>query len=313
MIDNILEPIIFWAWFLLVITSILYFFYTTLQHDMLIALKRLFYRVLLLGLVVIVSLNVVNASLIFINPHQVGIVISALSETGVREKPITAGRHWIFPLFEKVVIYPIGLQTYTMSGKTLEGQRIGDDSITARTKDEKEVNVDCSVTFRINPVQVIKLHEMWQDRYVDEFIRPILRSVIRTDISRYNIDDVNRDRYKLENTFKEHLEKEINRNNVKEKLKTGINKDEGLLVFERFFLRNLAFSDEYADALEKKHKAKVEAEAEADAIMLKAKAEAEAEAHAIVSKAKAEAKAEVEANIIKAMADEAKAKHILKE
>jgi prohibitin 1 len=282
MIDNILDPIISWAWLLLVITSILYFIYTTLQHDMLIALKRLFYRVLLLGLLVIGGLNVANTSLIFINPHQVGVVISALSEKGVREKPITAGRYWIVPLFEKVVVYPIGLQTYTMSGKTLEGPKIGDDSITARTKDEKEVNLDCSIIFKIDPDQVIKLHKMWQDRYVDEFIRPVLRAVLRTDTSQYTIDDVNRDRQQLETTFKEHLKEKITKNG---------------LVFEMFFLRNLAFSDQYANAIEKKHEAKVEAKAEADAIMLKAIAEAKAEAKAI---------------ILKAMA-EAKAKHILKE
>jgi len=275
MIDNILEPIISWTWFLLVITSILYFVYTTLQHDMVIALKRLFYRVLLVGLLVIVSLNVLNTSLIFINPHQVGVVISGLAENGVREKPITAGRYWIFPLFEKVIVYPIGLQTYTMSGKTLEGPKIGDDSITARTKDEKEVNVDCSVIFKIDPYQVIKLHKMWQDRYVNEFIRPVLRSVIRTEISRYIIDDINRDRQKLENTLKNHLKREITKNG---------------LVFEMFFLRNLAFSNKYAKALEKKYSDEVEAEAEANAIVSNAIAEAEAEAKAIIYKAMADAK-----------------------
>ena len=278
MIDNILEPIISWAWFLLVITSILYFVYTTLQHDMLIALKRLFYRVLLVGLLVIVSLNVLNTSLIFINPHQVGIVISGLAENGVQEKPMTAGRYWIFPLFEKVIVYPIGLQTYTMSGKTLEGPKIGDDSITARTKDGKEVNVDCSVIFKIAPDQVIKLHQMWQNRYVEEFIRPVLRSVIRTEISKYEIAKVSRDRQKLENTFRKQLEKEITKNG---------------LVFQMFFLRNLAFSDKYAKALEKKHSAEVEAEAEADAIVSKAIAEAKADAKAIIYKAMADAKAKL--------------------
>jgi regulator of protease activity HflC (stomatin/prohibitin superfamily) len=278
MLDNILTPIISWAWFLLGITSVLYFVYATLQHDMLIALNRLFYRVLLVGLVVIVGLNVVNTSFVFINPHQVGVVVSALAEQGIREQPMTAGSYWIVPLLEKVVVYPIGLQTYTMSGSTLEEQVMDDSSITARTQDGKVVRVDGSITFRIDPDKIIELHKMWQDRYVEDFISPALRSVIRAELLQYTIAEINSEiQQELEETFHQHLNTRITKNG---------------LVFERFFLRNLVFSAKYAKAIEKKHSVIVAAEAEAQAIMAKAKAEAEAEARAIIFKAMADAKAE---------------------
>ena len=278
MIDNILTPLISWAWFLLGITSVLYFLYATLRYDMLIALNRLFYRVLLVGLVVIVGLNAVNTSFVFINPHQVGVVISALAEKGVREKPMAAGRHWIFPFFEKVVVYPIGLQTYTMSGKSLEGAKVGDDSITAQTKDGNTVNIDCSIVFRLDPNRATELHIMWQDRYVDEFIRPMLRSILRREISKYTINNVE-ERAKLEKTLRDVLERLITK------------KGNGL-VYEMFFLRNIAFSPEYISAIEKKHAAQLEAEMEANAITLKAIAEAEAEATAKAIKAECTPKEE---------------------
>lgn len=278
MLDNILAPIISWAWFLLGITSVLYFIYATLQHDMLIALNRLFYRVLLVGLVVIVGLNVVNTSFVFINPHQVGVVVSALAEKGIREQPMTAGSYWIVPLLEQVVVYPIGLQTYTMSGSTLEEPTKDDSSIMARTQDGKVVRVDASITFRIDPDKVVELHKMWQDRYVEDFISPAFRSVIRAELLQYTIAEINSEiQQELEETFHQHLNTLITKNSV---------------VFERFFLRNLAFSAKYAKAIEKKHSVIVAAEAEAQAIMAKAIAEAEAEARAIIFKATADAKAE---------------------
>jgi regulator of protease activity HflC (stomatin/prohibitin superfamily) len=187
-----------------------------------------------------------------------------LSENGMRAEPIKSGKHWILPWFEKVVIYPIGLQTYTMSGKALEGQKIGDDSITARTKDGHEVHIDCSLTFQVDQKNVITLHEMWQDRYIKELIRPVLRSVIRNSTSQYSIGQVNSEkRLDLEKEFEEELKKLINQNG---------------LVFKEFFLRNVAYSSEYEKAFERKQITITEAQAEAEAIIYKAKAEAEAEA-----------------------------------
>ncbi|RKZ87614.1 MAG: hypothetical protein DRR19_13435 [Candidatus Parabeggiatoa sp. nov. 1] len=264
MIYSALDSILFWLWFLLIIGSTYYLMRTTQQDNISVAFKGLFSYRLLLPVLVIVAISSIRASLIFIPPSQVGVVISFISENGVRDKPIKAGRRWLVPWLEEVVFYPIGLQTYTMSGKSLEGQKIGDDSITARTKDGKEVHVDCSIIFKIDSDKVIELHKMWQDRYVDEFVRPVLRSVIRTEISQYTVTDVNGDkRRKMETAFKTNLERIITKNG---------------LVFDAFFLRNLAFSDKYVDSIEMKQLAEAEAEAEAKAIVIKAKAEAQAQA-----------------------------------
>ncbi len=261
MTENILDPLLFWMWFCFILIS-LYSFVSAMLRFGWLTPKKFVYLVFLPGLLVMGGLSVVNASLILINPDKVGVVISVFSEGGVRKKPIQAGRHWIIPLFETVVVYPIGIQTYTMSSKALEGHKMGDDSITARTRDGKEVHIDCSLTFRIDPDKVIELHKLWQDRYVDVFIRPILRSMIRTDVSQYTLEAVNSNKRRtLENNFKRHLEKVVTQNG---------------LVFDQFFLRNIGFSSEYMAALKKQQTAKAQAEAEAQAIIIKAKAEAEA-------------------------------------
>ena len=76
-----------------------------------------------------------SAGLVFIQPEDRGVVISAVNPDGYRSQPLQPGLNWIVPFFENVVTYPISKQTYTMSIAPLEGQIRGDDSVTARIAD----------------------------------------------------------------------------------------------------------------------------------------------------------------------------------
>lgn len=75
-------------------------------------------------------LTTLSSGLVFINPDERGVVISAVSPTGYRSEALTPGLRWIVPFAETVVRYPISRQTYTMSIAPKEGQIQGDDSIT---------------------------------------------------------------------------------------------------------------------------------------------------------------------------------------
>ena len=135
-------------------------------------------------------LSTVSAGLVFIQPEERGVVISALQPTGYRVEPLQPGLRWIIPFFESVVIYPISRQTYTMSIAPNEGQVQGDDSIAARTADGQEIFVDASVIYSIDPTKVVQLHIDWQDRYTDELVRPLARGVIRDVVSQYKVEEV---------------------------------------------------------------------------------------------------------------------------
>lgn len=82
-----------------------------------------------------VLLTIVAAGLVFVNPQERGVVISALAPKGYREQALQPGLRWIIPFFETVVTYPVSRQTYTMSIAINEGQKAGDDSIDAHTSD----------------------------------------------------------------------------------------------------------------------------------------------------------------------------------
>ena len=124
-------------------------------------------------------LTTISKGLVFVEPQERGVVISAFAPKGYREQPLQPGLRWIMPYVESVIYYPISKQTYTMSGVSSEGQVSGDDSVSARTSDGQEVKIDASVIFAIDPAKVIDVHIAWQDRYGSDRVRPLSRGEIR--------------------------------------------------------------------------------------------------------------------------------------
>ncbi len=186
-----------------------------------------------------------SAGLVFINPEERGVVVSALAPDGYRKTVLQPGLHFIVPFAENVVRYPISRQTYTMSIVSSEGQREGDDSILCRTKDGQEVSIDASVIFEVDPTQVIMVHITWQDRYMDELVRPEVRGIIRDVVAQYNIEEVVSDR-RLDMSQQ-----------VTDQIRTKFSSN-GLIMVD-FILRNITFSDEYAASVEQKQIAQQQA------------------------------------------------------
>jgi regulator of protease activity HflC (stomatin/prohibitin superfamily) len=202
--------------------------------------------ILLVVLVCAVILSVVSAGLVFIQPEERGVVISALQPAGYRPEPLQPGLRWIIPFFESVVVYPISRQTYTMSIATNEGAVQGDDSIAARTADGQEIFVDASVIYAIDPSQVVKLHIDWQDRYTAELVRPLARGVIRDVVSQYKVEEVvTSKRVEMISKISADMQQKLQGNGL------------GLVDF---ILRNITFSPEYAASVEQKQVAEQQAQ-----------------------------------------------------
>ena len=205
-------------------------------------------------------LTIISAGLVFVQPEERGVVISALAPKGYREEALQPGLSWIVPFFETVKVYPISRQTYTMSVIANEGQVQGDDSISARTADGQEVFVDASVIYAIDPNQVPKVHIEWQDRYSDDLVRPLSRGVIRDAISQYGVEQVvSSKRTEMTDAISQAMASKMAAN--------------GLVLVE-FVLRNITFSPEYAASVEQKQIAEQLAQ-QARFVVEQKKAEAE--------------------------------------
>jgi len=247
-----------------------------------------------------VILTVVNSGLVFIQPQERGVVISAFAPEGYRQQELKPGLSWVIPFFESVEVYSISYQTYTMSIATEEGQRPGDDSIFARTADGQEILIDASVFYAVDPEQVIKVHILWQDRYGEELVRAQARSIIRDAVSQYDVSEVvTTMRFELINQINQEMSTVLEEN--------------GLLMVD-FVIRNITFSDEYAAAVEQKQIAEQQAQ-QAELLVEKKKQEAEqarqeaqGQADAVVIAAEGEAaarilEAEAEAEALKVQAE----------
>ncbi|MCB2213873.1 hypothetical protein KQH50_00620 [bacterium] len=241
--------------------------------------------------VVAIALTVVNTGLVFIQPQERGVVISAFAPNGYRQDPLEPGLAWVIPFFESVNIYPISYQTYTMSIATEEGQRAGDDSIAARTADGQEILVDSSVIFAVDPEQVVRVHVLWQDRYEEELVRAQARSIIRDVVSQFNVNEVvSTERFTLIEQINLEMTEKLNEN--------------GLTLVD-FILRNITFSPEYAAAVEQKQIAEQQSQ-EAQLLVEKKKQEAEQarqEAQGRADAAVIAAEGQAEARVIEAQAE----------
>jgi prohibitin 1 len=238
-----------------------------------------------------VILTSVSAGLVFVQPEERGVVISALAPKGYRDQILEPGLRWIIPYFENVVIYPISRQTYTMSGASNEGQVQGDDSVAARTSDGQEVFLDASVIYQIDPSQVIMVHIDWQRRYTDELVRPLSRGIIRDAVAQYGIQDVySLKRDELTGNIRQTLAKKF--------------QDNGLVLVD-FILRNITFSPEYAASVEQKQIAEQQAQ-QAAFVVQQRKQEAEQARQVAQGKADSvviQAKGDADARIIQADAE----------
>lgn len=245
---------------------------------------------LIIGLIVIaIVFTIVGAGLVFIEPTETGVVVTILSEGGMRPEPLQAGLHWIVPFVERVELYPVSIQTFTMARTASEGETQGLITVEARTSDGQRIFVDSSVIYQIDPSQVTTIHREWQHRYQEDLILPQARGIIRDAVSQYRVDEVL-------STKRFDMTAQINQELLK------VMADNGLTLID-FVLRDITFTEEYAQSIEQKQIAEqlalqarfVVEQKKQEAEQARQVAQGQADAAVIASKGAAEARL-IEAN-----------------
>ena len=193
---------------------------------------------IIVALVAAVIVNTVSAGLVFIQPQERGVVISAIEPEGYRKTVLEPGLRWVIPYAESVKIYDVSKYTYTMSSVVSEGEIQGDDSISARTADGQEVYIDASIIFSLDPNDILDVHITWQDRFVDGLVRPTVRGVIRDAVSQFSVNEVY-------STKRDELKTQI-----EDEMMWSM--DVNGLILSDFVLRNITFTSEYAASIEQK-------------------------------------------------------------
>ena len=190
-------------------------------------------------LVLAIVATTLGMGLVFIEPYETGVVVSILSaQGGMRIEPIQSGLHWIVPFVERVERYPTSIQTFTMARTESEGETMGEFSVEARTSDGQRIWVDSSVIYQIEPSVVTTIHKEWQHRYQEDLILPQARGIIRDAVSQYRVEEVlSSKRFDMTTQITETLAEVMAEN--------------GLTLID-FVLRDITFTDEYAQSIEQK-------------------------------------------------------------
>ncbi len=202
--------------------------------------------------------------------------------SGVWEEQFDEGIHLLLRIVHRPFLYDVRTQTYSMSRVHWEGEVRGDDSLTALTADGQTVSVDITVRFRLDPDNVWKLHKEVGTDYVNKILRPEIRSQTRVAISEFPVTEVySAARQEVETRIGARLSESLKRT---------------YLLVDEVLLRDIQFSEAFAQAIENKQIAEqnaqrmeyvlertelereqrvIEAEGEAQAIELKGRAVAE--------------------------------------
>jgi regulator of protease activity HflC (stomatin/prohibitin superfamily) len=220
-------------------------------------------------------------TIVVVGPRERMVVFNRV--TGNLATPREPGLTIINPITTSYRIYDTARQTYTMSASFSEGQVQGDDAVTARTSDGQEVFLDMTLIYRIDPEKVNLIHVNWPDEtYRDNFVRPLLRDVVRDVISTFSVERVYQERATIDVEMEAVL--------------GPILDGEGLELVD-VLIRDINFTPEYATAIENAQIAEVEIRqqefrvrtAEQEAAQREARAQGEANARLIEAEAEAQA------------------------
>lgn len=177
----------------------------------------------------------------------------------VDKNELSSGIHFINPL-ASVKLMSTRIEEYTMSVVTGEGKRVGDDSISAYTKEGLNVALDVTVLYKLDEKKASEVFLELGSSYEEKIIRPTIRSSIREIVSLYEAKDI-------------YSEK---RSEVSVKLEEKIKKDvasKGIII-ESILLRHVHLPNKLLNSIQEKLAAEQESQ-KYDFLLTKERKEAE--------------------------------------
>lgn len=196
----------------------------------------------IVGIVAGVIFSGISQGILIVQPTEVAVVVNTLNGE-LDPNPRRGGTHIVVPVIQQPFQYPLVQQTVTMGGATNANDS---GAVVARSSDGQEVRLDISVIYSVSPTNVNTLHLNWQSRYPDEFVVPQARGILRDTVSGYEAADIYAGgREALSAAASERLSARL--------------AQDGLILSD-LIIRDITFSEQYAEAIEQAQVAAQEAE-----------------------------------------------------
>lgn len=249
-------------------------------------------------------LTFVSQGIVVVETAQRVVVFNTLG--GTLQTPLLPGTHVIIPGLQQPTLYSVAQQNITM-GEEMGGSG---DPITALTIDGQEVTFDITVLYSVNtePEALNNLHQRWNINFEPNFVVPTVRNLAREVVSGYEAADIyGAKRGEMETVMQTRVEERF--------------LAEGLLLTD-LQIRDIQFSEAFADAIERAQIAAQEAEQanlrvqQREAEARQNEAIAEGEANAAIARAQGEAesiriRAQAEAEALALISTQLKANPLL--
>ncbi|NEX13052.1 MAG: band 7 protein [Prosthecochloris sp.] len=194
--------------------------------------------------IVVVLLGFLSSAIRIVEPGKVGVRVLFGK---VQPTTLNSGLNIINPL-EKVELFDITTQSYTMSGSERERSQLSDGPIRVLSADGLEVTIDMTVLYRVNSMQAPAIRREIGPgyTYIDKIVRPTARTRIRDNAVMYNaIDLYSKKREEFQANIFESIRKDF--------------EDRGIIL-ENLLVRNVSLPESVKMAIEAKINAEQEAQ-----------------------------------------------------
>lgn len=194
-------------------------------------------RLVLSAIIILIVIGILAQSLTIIQAGTVGVV----KRLGAVHREFSPGMHFIFPLLDKVVVYPTVKKTYEASDIPAQSKAdFPDIIITALTSDGQQIKVGITARFMIQPGKAAWILQNLgtEEEYVEKVVKTEIRGSGRRVPTKFAAYDLYTKRsYEAQQALFDEITPKFDKNG---------------LILDELVLRNITFTAEYAKTLEEK-------------------------------------------------------------
>lgn len=192
--------------------------------------RKLFQRLVFLLGALVLATGCLTITLI--QPGEMGVIFNRL--TGDLGDPMSPGSYFTNSITDEITIYSTQQQMVTFDEDASRGRESG--AVRVVFADGEEGLISAVLLFRIDPAMVNRIHARWQNRYVGDFIVPVVRGMVRDVASRYTAEQsYTETRINFEQDIQEQIAERLS--------------EEGFIL-DDFLIPDITFSERYSRMIE---------------------------------------------------------------
>jgi regulator of protease activity HflC (stomatin/prohibitin superfamily) len=191
-------------------------------------------------IIIILAVSIFSGTIVKVDAGERAVVFNIFG--GVEKRVLGEGIHLMLPFIQRATIYDIKQASYTFTSEDQkQGQVLGEE-IHTLTSDGQKIDIELTVRARPQPEVLWELHKSIGPAYVTKIIYPKAKSTVREILCSYPVEDVySIKRQEIQNRIQEHLQNDLEKNYF--------------IDIEEVLIRNVRFSKEFQDAIDRKQQA----------------------------------------------------------